>query len=75
MPVDADIDKYQIGKVGDKEYLSSIQQKKVTEKRNIEGLSVYRVPGDGDYLMKVDEHNCPRYGIMRKFSSNSSEYA
>ena len=42
---------------------------------NIQGLKVERVPGEEDYLMKVDEENCERYNILRKYASNSTEYA
>ena len=47
----------------------------MAQKGNNQGLKVDRVPGNTDFLMKVDEDNCPRYAILRKFATNSSEYA
>jgi hypothetical protein len=42
---------------------------------NLQGLKVERIPEEEDYLMKVDEENCPRYDIFRKYASNSTEFA
>ena len=42
---------------------------------NLQGLKIERTPEGEDYLMKVDEENCPRYAIFRKYASNSTEFA
>jgi hypothetical protein len=77
VPADeADIKKYNIGEVGDKKYLSPIQHSKISKNAaNGLGLKVERTPEAEDYLMKVDEENCPRYDLIRKYASNSTEYA
>jgi hypothetical protein len=56
--------------------LSSLQYEMISnDTSNLQGLKVERIPEEEDYLMKVDEENCPRYDIFRKYASNSTEFA